>query len=319
MKTRQRERVEQSGTSFDPDTFDVPDPTEQPPDLSDYYGSLRKFTRMVTGGYHDLFILDAPGGLGKTYNVREVLSDQLEPEQWTHERGFTTPLELYKTLYMAQEGDHVLFLDDMSGLKNKQKAIDMLKAATETQGVENWVSYNTSKDIDHPTLPNETLPSQFCFRGGIIISFNETPDNADFNALKDRGVYYNFDLTYDERISLIRDVAKLSHFHDGLTVTEQQEVAEWVNSVTNSSMEVSLRTFEEVCDMRHFGQLEDEKWREMAFDVFDLNYEKHLIIQLRKESELDIGAQIEYFESQTGKSRTYYYKLLNEIKEERGD
>jgi hypothetical protein len=315
VKEQEREKMQERTTAFTSDSYDYDDPQEHPPDLDRFYGTLRNFVKMVVKDYRKLFMLDASGGLGKTHNVRAVLGDHLRSSEWTHIKGFTTPLELYKTLYMAQSDGHVLFLDDMSGIRNRQKAIDMLKAATDSEGAENWVEYSTSQEIDHPEHPTQTLPSTFCFRGNIIMSFNDTPDNEDFNALKDRATYYEFDLTYPERIELIREAAKLDHFSE-LTVSEQQEVAEWVADVTNPAIEVSLRTFEEVCDIRHYGQREGVNWQEMAYDVFDLDYERHLIIRLRQDSDLPVGKQIDYFKDKTDRGRTYYYELLEDIKDD---
>lgn len=307
--------VERS-SPFDSDSYDFEDADENPPDLDRFYSSLRNYVKMITGGYHRLFMLDAAGGLGKTYNVTDVLKEELDVSDWTHQRGFTTPVELYKTLYQAQERGHVLFLDDMSGLRKNQKAIDMLKAATETDGEENWIEYRTSKDLEHPEDATQTLPNTFCFRGNIIMSFNDTPDTEDFNALKDRSVFYQFELDYEERLDLCREAAKLSDFSD-LTVNEQQEVAEWIAKVTNPAIDVSLRTFEEVCNMRHYGQMESQDWERMAFEVFDLDYERHLIIRLREDSDASIEKQIQYFKQQTGRSESYYYKLMSEIKSKR--
>jgi hypothetical protein len=304
--------------SFAPNGYEYDDPAKNPPNLDRFYGPLRNYVKMVTGGYHRLFMLDAYGGLGKTYNVKEVLQEELEPDQWTHQRGFTTPVELYKTLYQAQHGDQVLFLDDMSGIRNKQKALDMLKAATESDGPENWIEYRTSQDIAHPEDSTQALPNTFCFRGSIIMSFNDTPDSPDFQALKDRSVFYHFSLDYDERLDLVREAAKLPDFSD-LTVSEQQEVAEWIATATNPAIEVSLRTFEEVCNMRHYGQMEGHNWERMALEVFDLDYERHLIIRMRENDDMKVAHQIEHFKEETGMSESYYYKLLNDIKSERMD
>jgi hypothetical protein len=285
-------------------------------DLDQFYGALRNYVKMVIGDYHRLFMLDAAGGLGKTYNVTEVLDEELEPHQWTHQRGFTTPVELYKTLWQAQDSGHVLFLDDMSGIRSNQKAIDMLKAATESDGPENWVEYRTSTDIEHPDNPDETLPDTFCFRGNIIMSFNDTPTTPDFKALKDRAIYYEFDLNYQERLALVKEAAKLPQFSN-LQVSTQKEVANWIATVTDPSTEVSLRTFEEVCDIRHFGQIEDQDWEQMALEIFNLDYEKHLIIKMREAGDLSIEDQRERFTEETGRSERYYYDLLSEIKSER--
>lgn len=312
----ERQQLAKRSETFNPNQYEYDDPAENPPDLDRFYAPLRNYVKMVTGGYQRLFMLDAKGGLGKTYNVKQVLKEQVAPEKWIHQRGFTTPVELYKTLWKAQGRDHILFLDDMSGLRSNQKAIDMLKAATESDGEENWVDYRSSQKIDHPFKHGEKLPQTFCFRGRIIMSFNETPDTKDFNALKDRGVFYQFDLDYEERLALIREVAKKPSFSE-LTVTEQQEVAEWIATVTNPAVEVTLRTFEEVCSMRHYGQQESQDWQRMAFEVFDLDYERHLIIRLREDSDMNVSEQVKHFEDKTGRSERYYYQLLNEIKSER--
>lgn len=313
-----RDKVEQRSESFAPDDFTYDDPQENPPNLDRFYGSLENYVEMVTGGYSNLLMLDAAGGLGKTYNVKKVLKRELGPDEWTHAKGFTTPIELYKTLWKAQSEGHVLFLDDMSGVTNNQKALDMLKAATDTEGEENWVQYRTSRDIEHPS-PNvdKPLPNTFCFRGKIIMSFNETPDNAHFNAFKDRGTFYQLNFDYTERIALIKEIAKLPDFSP-LSVETQQETAAWVERVTDPSIEVSIRTFENVCQMRHFGKQESENWEKMALDVFDLDFERYLIVQLM-ETDHPVMKQIDYFKDKTGRSQGYYYNLKNDIKNQRLD
>jgi hypothetical protein len=287
-------------------------------DLEPFYGNLRNYVRMVTGGYSNLLMLDAKGGLGKTHNVLEVLEDECEPSDWYHQKGFTTPIELFKTLWQAREEGSVLFLDDMSGVTNNTKAIDMLKAATETQGEVNVVQYRTSQDIEHPTVTGAVLPNTFSFRGRIVMSFNDTPDNRHFDALKDRGTYYNLSFDYQERLELISEVAKLPDFSP-LTVSEQKETAEWVKSVTNASFDVTIRSFEEVCNMRHFSNENDANWEKMALEIFDLDYRKHRIIQLREDTELSVEQQVEAWTDETGYSRSTYYDLLDEIRHERGD
>lgn len=309
---RRRSRV------FDPDDFSYEDPIENPPDLDRFYGPLRNYIKMVTTGHSNLLMLDAKGGLGKTHNVREVLSEwDDEGSDWTHLKGFTTPVELFTTLWKSRDHDHVLFLDDMSGITNNVKALDMMKAATETQGAENWVQYRSSQGIDHPYREGEELPQTFNFGGRIIMSFNETPDNNDFNALKDRGTFYQFNLDYHERLALIREIAKLYNFSP-LSLKEQQETAEWVASVTDPSIEVSIRTFENVCNMRHYGQQEGEDWEKMALEVFNLDYQRYLIVRLR-ESDLSVENQIEFWREETGTSQRKYYDLLSEIKTDRMD
>lgn len=288
------------------------------PNLEPFYGNLKNYVRMVTQGYSNLLLLDARGGLGKTHNVLETLSDECVGSElsFVHQKGFTTPIELYKSLYEAREDDTILFLDDMSGVTGNQKAIDMLKAATDTQGEENWVEYRTSRDIENPTNPDLTLGNQFCFRGRIIMSFNDTPDNRHFAALRDRGTDYKLSFTHPERIELIKEMAKLEDFSK-LSQSEQIEIAYWIETVTDSSFEVTLRTFSEVCEMKRFSDDTGADWKKMALELFDLDHEKYLIIDLRENSDMSIADQIETFKEKTGRSKSHYYNKLEEIKQER--
>lgn len=285
------------------------------PDLDRFYGNLCNYVRMVTRGYSNLLMLDAKGGLGKTHNVRKTLKEELEPTEWKHQRGFTTPIELYKSLYSARNGG-ILFLDDMSGVTSSGKAIDMLKSATDTEGEENWVEYRTSRDIEDPTMPGATIPNKFCFRGSIIMSFNETPDNNHFHALKDRGTFYKLSLTYQERLELVDEIALVEDFSN-LSVEKQVDVAEWIRRVTDASYDVTLRTFEEVCQMRHYSEEEGlSEWKRMALEMFDKSYEKHLIIDMRRNMDMSVEAQINRFEEKTGLSESTYYDYLAEILDE---
>lgn len=287
------------------------------PDLDKYYGNLKNYVRMVTQGYSNLLMLDAKGGLGKTHQVRETLSEERQSDQWVHQKGFTTPLELYKILWQARREGTVLFLDDMSGITSNTKAIDMLKAATDTEGDENRVSYQTSKDISHPLVEGADLPNTFTFRGNVIISFNDTPDNRHFDALRDRGTYYNLTFSYQERLDLIKEIAKVPDF-SSLAVSVQEETAAWVESVTNPSFEVTIRSFEEVCKMREFAQANpDANWEEMALEVFDLDFRKHRIIQLREAGDMPVEQQIDAWCDEFDLSRSTYYDLLDEIRDER--
>ena len=314
VQERAREEMRQKSATFDPNDYHYDDPKANPPDLDRFYSSLESYTKMVTGGYTKLFMLDARGGLGKTYNVKRICKEELDdPSKFQHMAGFTTPLELYKTLWKAQHEDTVLFLDDVSGITKATKAVDMLKAATDTEGDENWVSYRSSRDIEHPFREGESIPQTFCFRGKIIMSFNDTPDNRHFDALKDRGTFYQLDFTYEERLELIRELAKLEDFSN-LSLTEQQTTAEWIADVTDRSMEVSIRTFKEICQMRHFGQQEDHNWETMALEVFNVNAEKYLILRMRKHTDMSIEQQVEYFKEETGYGKSKYYTLMSEIK-----
>lgn len=287
------------------------------PNLDQYYGNLKNYVRMVTGGYTNLLMLDAKGGLGKTHNVLKTLSEEYESDdRYVHQKGFTTPLELYKILWMARQGDCTLFLDDMSGVTGNTKAIDMLKAATDTQGAENVVEYRTSRDIDHPYMDDETLPNSFTFRGSIIMSFNDTPDNRHFDALMDRGTYYNFHLSYQERLDVIREIAKIEDF-SALSVEQQHETVDWITTVTDPSFDVTIRTFEEICKMREFGQDTNANWQEMALEIFNVDYREYRIIEMREAMNMSVEEQVETWCNEFDLSKSTYYDTWDQIRDKR--
>ncbi|MDR9412840.1 MAG: hypothetical protein RI531_09560, partial [Haloferacaceae archaeon] len=89
-----------------------------------------------------------------------------------------------------------------------------------------------------------------------------------------------------------------------------------IATVTDHSVEVSIRTFENVCQMRYFGKKEEKSWERLALDVFDLDYEKYVIVSLM-DTELPVMEQIDEFKSLTGRSQGHYYNLKNEIRSSR--
>ncbi len=290
------------------------------PDLEWAYGSLENLVRMVAFDYEEFVMLDAPGGLGKTYNIKHYLEELLGPmgREWDYQSGYTTPLELYKTLYQNQ--DKVLFLDDMSGITKNDKCVNMLKEATDTEGEENWVYWKSSKTPE--TKQGQELNEAFCFRGAIIMSFNDVPENRHFEALESRAAgsrAYKLDFSYEERIKIIKEVAKNDDMSP-LSYPIRKDVIEWIESVTDPSVEVNIRTLVKALNMRE--AYEDgviDNWEKTALEVFDLNYEKYLILQLWESDEYDsVEEQIEVFEKKTGRSRGHYYNLKGELKVSRG-
>jgi hypothetical protein len=68
--------------------------------------------------------------------------------------------------------------------------------------------------------------------------------------------------------------------------------------------------------MRHYGQTEGEDWEQMALEVFDLDYERYLIVDLM-ETDAPVMQQIEQFKKETGRSQGHYYNLKADIKNQR--
>ena len=117
-------------------------------------------------------------------------------------------------------------------------------------------------------------------------------------------------------LDLIDEIAKLDDFSE-LSIEEQLEIAEWIRTATNSSFEVTIRSFEELCKMREFGKARNVNWREMGLEVFDMDEEKYHIIEMREYSDMAISEQVSTFCEEFDKSESYYYDLLAEIRDDR--
>ena len=304
--------------------------TTPEPDLEWAYGPLKNYVRMCVHGYAKLFMLDAAGGLGKTYNIKRVLEDELGAEGqnagsprmdkrgWMHKAGYSTPLALFESLWEARHGD-VLFLDDMSGITKNDKCVEMLKAATDTEGDENWVTYESSSP---PELGDDDKEVQrFNFQGSLIMSFNDTPSNRHFDALEDRAAgssAYRLDFPYEDRLRLITEIAKHGEISP-LPYEMRMEMVDWIKTVTDPSIDVSIRTLKSVLDIRQFAvdSEDDIDWEHMCLEAFDLDYEKYLIYEMRKDDEMPVSEQVEKYKEKTGKSQGQYYDKLSEIKTKR--
>jgi len=115
---------------------------------------------------------------------------------------------------------------------------------------------------------------------------------------------------------LIDAIAELDDFSD-LSVPEQKEISSWLRSVTDSSYEVTIRTFEEICKMRQFGSENDEDWERMALEIFNINYEKHRIIEMREAMDMSIEEQVNEWCDEFDKSESAYYDCWDRIRAER--
>jgi len=281
------------------------------PELGWAYEPLRNLVKMVTGGYERFVMLEADGGIGKTYNVKKTLNQEIDRNEWTYQSGYTTPLELYKTLYKNRR--KIIFFDDMSGITKKNKCVNLLKAALDTEGDENQVHWRSSQTPED--RQGNELPQMFYFTGSVIISFNDTPDNHHFEALKTRGQHYELDFTYDERIRILREVCKNGDMP--LTYPERVDTVNWIEMVTEHRKSVTIRTLEKILNIRQFSQDQDKDWKKTALEVFNLDFEKELIIRLIKRHDSMVEAKDEFIEK-TDSSEGYYYDKKQDIENNTG-
>lgn len=304
---------------FNPAFYDFKNASENPPKIDHFYEKLEMNVDMLLKGIGNLVIIEASGGLGKTYNVKRILNENLSPDQYTVKSGKTTPLALYKILWQTQDKGHVLFLDDISGLTS-DTAMELLKGATDTEPVRQ-VSYSSSRAPDHPTKPDKKLPLEFVYRGKIIMCSNNLPkDDPHFDAIKSRATshyYMDKDFDYDTICAVIREVAKIpglveDEYGNSLTVKQQQECAEWIIDISTEDSGINLRTLEHVCNKRLYGEEHDKDWTKAAIDDLGMSEEMYVVHRLRQES-IDPNKAEEYFKQKTGMSERTFWRYWTEV------
>lgn len=281
--------------------MDTPDPDVEP-----YYWKLRDYVRMVAQGEKNALMLNAPPGIGKSYQISHTLKDEVGMEGFRKISGYSTPVELFHNLFEVSDGG-VLFLDDIEGLISNKKALALLKQATWSEGNKRYVEWrSTSNQIE--------VPEQFRFKGQLIMVFNDVPsDDKIFQSLEDRCLKYEIDFSYDERIEICREVAKAEY--KDLTLNERQEVVDYIEANTAPGDEPNLRMLFHIFDLRDFNP---ERWKLLGLEQFDIDDELMLVRSILQDHDTIKGASDTYIEKTGGNREDFlemYDKLNKDIEE----
>lgn len=268
---------------------------DRTPDLEDHYWKLRNYVQMVTSGETNALLLEAGPGIGKSYQIGQTLDADVGADGWHKISGHCTPVELFHQLFEVSAGK-VLFLDDIEGLIDNKSALALLKQATWSETDERHVEWRSTSDVIE-------VPEKFRFKGRVIMCFNEVPSDKLFDSLEDRCLTYRIHFTHDERLSLLREVAKAPH--KGLTFDERMAVVGWIGANSTPADDVNLRLMFHIFDMRDFNP---ERWQELAVEQLDADEEAMLVRDLVATHDT-IKAASDAYERETGKSaRTFFRK-----------
>lgn len=175
------------------------------------------------------------GGVGKTYGVKQILTNPKVIDAWGSEYGnekveydseinpdktqydfikFTgkiTPTKLYKALY--EHNGKIILLDDCDSVLMDEESVNMLKAACDTTGED--VTYDGApiKADDGETR----LPTRFRFRGSVIFITNlsETQLRDKASPLLDsRALRLNTARTMEQTIDKLDRIKDFMPFED---------------------------------------------------------------------------------------------------------
>lgn len=230
-----------------------------------YYEGMWRYIDLVAEGYRDLLILISKAGLGKSYQTVHRLRNKgkKKGEDFVTKSGFTTPLELYKTI--ADNPDKVIVLDDLEGVLSNKRSIAILKQATwdAEKGDARMVEWDSNTD------KLEDTDTSVEFTGQIIMCVNELPDNDRFKPVRSRAVKYQLEFDHQEVADLLIEIAKDLQ-HKNLEKQARVDTAKWIAGNSSEDSNLDIRTLEKVLDFRDFSE---DEWKEMARPVMNLEEE----------------------------------------------
>lgn len=186
----------------------------------------------VCKGFSTALFVWGPGGLGKSHVLRDCLS-AMNGNLWRHHTAHSTPKALCLSLFKEPSLVH-LYEDCEKILKTDLSASILRAACGAPNQSERLITYETN---------NEKI--SFNFTGGIIFATNEnlSRSNGPMQAVASRFRPIKWDLTLEERMALILQIAKKDRTVNQiyLTAKECSKCAwELIDMTTSSHSHVDL-------------------------------------------------------------------------------
>lgn len=237
--------------------------------LKTRFEAMDQLTQLCIGGDIRSLVVSGPPGLGKSYNIEQALK-QYDPKgrKYTIIKGFATGTGFFKQLWDHRHDGSILVMDDSDSIWNDEKALGLLKSATDT--TEERVIHYLSEGTLQSDKDKSIVPNRFTFDGTIIFITNQDLDafassNHRFaphmEALMSRGQYV--DLTMRNRrdyLVRIRQVYKqgLLNF---MPAPDAAEVMKYIEENHKTLRELSIRIALKIAALKTKAP---KNWKELA-------------------------------------------------------
>lgn len=223
--------------------------------LDKLYYIPNSYIEMVIDKSTNGLFLWGDGGWGKSFNVKRHLVQQKleEGKDYVFICGHITPAQFYIKLYHAR--DKIVVFDDVNILESKTN-LNMLKACL-NENSHNKVEYHTTSKV----MEKAKIPSSFLFEGKVIILLNEKPTtNSNLSAVETRILHHHLDFGYNDKISIMFDIAKLDY--EGIALENRVMIANWIKENTNeATRNLNIRLLFICFD---FFKHNPKRWTELA-------------------------------------------------------
>lgn len=236
------------------------------------FDDMRKLLKLVITRKRNSIIISGLAGVGKSFTVEETLKESglVKGRDFEIIKGKSTSYALYQSLF--ENRDKLIVYDDCDSILKNKDAINMLKAALDTnkERVISWKSKSTFNPDPLETIEIKKLiqkgklPDHFDFRGRIIFITNIYYKNID-DALLSRSFVIDVTLQAKDVLlrietildNIMRDVPEASYN------IKKQVLDYYKYLVKNNQLKkpMSIRTFIAGVIIRLSG---DENWKRLV-------------------------------------------------------
>lgn len=208
---------------------------------------------MIASDQFNGVVISGSAGIGKSHNVLEALEQYEDKIVLSEIKGHITPFSLFNTMMANSDENSVILLDDADSAFQNESALNLLKAACDTKPIRTvtWLSSANLGD------------QSFTFKGKVIILTNVSlRKSPHFKALLDRFISYDPDVSLEEKLHKIKDLA-VNYEHVSPEIGDK--VIKFLFKNQERLPEISIRTFVKTAGLAK--SLNEDDWEDIAEHV----------------------------------------------------
>lgn len=269
-----------------------------------YYQLISNIS-LVIDGLYNFFICEGAHGAGKTTLIKSILESKelVENVDYVRVTGVMSTLAMYNLLEQYKK-DKIIILDDVVNSIKEERAVEILKAATDDKKIRT-IQYRTTKG---------QVEEEFEFNSSVIV-FTNNPISKKHAALKDRGFFQKLHLSTNEKLEYIKEFfinANLEYANEATTEQRLYVLNCLHRMVDNGYTEFTCRTYIQLL-VKFIA--DEQAFEAVVSEICKLTNESRLRMIMHK-YQGEKSRWLELFKEQTGKSQSTYQKTLKRIKED---
>jgi hypothetical protein len=255
-----------------------------------------ELVKMVCDGYSSALIWEGQAGIGKTHLIENELIKK--NVNYFMIAGYSSPRALVEALEEHKDVD-VVWFDDLEGILADKVGKAVLKSCLDDRTGVRKIKYYTKKD-----------KFDFILKARVIICMNTLPTDIDFQAVKDRCLYYKTELGYSDKMVIIQKIAE--KYPEDLTTEQRMEIMEFLKqNTTEAFIDFSVRTYFKICNMYKFDK---ENWKLLSMGIVAPREEMTTLRAIMRKM-VSVNEQIKEFKEATGLSRASFFRYKKVIEE----